>query len=124
MLVDALIQAHCFVVPGKTSENPAIVVNMGTLGIRTLEKESRSKILSSITGKKTLGNYSNYALSLDGLGMYNAPNEKVATSCSRDHCSEDSPLEVSIEQESESDLDTKLVERLITQLSMRFIVFD
>lgn len=119
LLIDALIRAPRFVIPGKSSEHPAIVVNMGTLGIRTSEKENQSRVVSSLTRHSNLGNYSNYALSLDDLGMYIAPNEKIATSASRT-LQEESVL--SLEPDTDSTPDVKSVERLIRPLSMRFIV--
>ncbi len=120
LLVDALIRAPRFIVPGKSSERPAIVVNMGTLGIRTSDKESRPKAVRSLSNKKELGNYSNYALSLDDLGMYIAPCEEVATSSTRKHLT-DSEMGAAPE-DSESSTDVKAVERLIKPLSMRFLV--
>jgi len=119
LLIDALIRAPRFVIPGKSTDHPAIVVNMGTLGIRTSEKEAQSRVVSSLTRQSHIGNYSNYALSLDDLGMYIAPNEKIATSASRT-LQEESVL--SLEPDTDSTPDVKSVERLIRPLSMRFIV--
>ena len=120
LLIDALIRAPRFIVPGKSSNRPAIVVNMGTLGIRTSDKESGFRAVRTLAAKKEIGNYSNYALSLDDLGMYIAPNEEIATSSTRTNLTDAVTPATSID--SDTSVDVKAVERLIRPLSMRFIV--
>lgn len=125
--LDALIRAPRFIIPGRTADKPAIVVNMGTLGIQTSENESQTHSVSSLTGETPLGNYSNYALSLDDLGVYIAPNESMATSSTRRQPMDLTEGEGDLEGETdygglETPIDVRAIERLIRPLSMRFFV--
>ncbi len=119
--VDAFVRAPRFIIPGKTSSSPAIVVNMGTLAIRTSENEVTEE-RPSLKSKKPVGNYSNYALSLDDLGMYIAPSEKLATSLTRSLPREGPADSALIDEFVDLTTDVKSIERLIRPLSMRFLV--
>lgn len=118
--VDALIRAPRFIVPGKTPSSPAVVVNMGTLGIRT--SEDSEDYGSATNPENKLGRYSNYALSLDDLGMYIAPTEDFATSAARNVPKKDGANctdFVLVGDVDHAPAETKTIERLIRPLSLR-----
>lgn len=121
--IDALIRAPRFIIPGKTANDQAIVVNMGTLGIQTSENEEQIQSVGNLTDDVSLGNYSNYALSLDDLGVYIAPNESTATSSTRRLPTDVGEANtVGADFSVNKNIDVRSIERLIRPLSMRFFV--
>lgn len=121
MEISAVISAPRFIFPSSTADKPAIVVNMGVLGICTSDNapEHRGK------SEKRESNirYSNYVLTLDDLGMYFAPNLLTAVSQEiRQGTGDSSETESNIVFRDTHYVDTANVERIIRPFSLRFLL--
>ncbi|CDF40126.1 unnamed protein product [Chondrus crispus] len=119
--INAVILAPRFVFPSSEENQPAIVVNMGVLGICTSDNAPEHQSDSEKRGCNI--RYSNYVLTLDDLGMYFVPNLMTAVSQeirtgTRDHSV---PI-IEIGFKDAHYIDTTHVERIIRPFSLRFLL--
>lgn len=120
--INAVILAPRFIIPSPSKTRPAIVVNMGTLGVCTSDSTPHVQGLAPSVEPKHL-RYSNYVLTLDDLGMYFSPDLSTAVS--------KSPHEVGVEGDfggrssggAEQGRSRMLgVERIIRPFSLHFVL--
>lgn len=122
MQINAVIQAPRFVLPSASQSSPAIVVNMGTLGICTSDNAPLSHNPLP-EGKMGHVRYSNYVLTLDDLGVYLAPD--LQTAVSKDFTARAGELlldQFSLDSVTGYRTDTTHVERIVRPFSLRFML--
>ncbi|KAI0564557.1 Vacuolar protein sorting-associated protein [Gracilaria domingensis] len=119
--INAVILAPRFIIPGGEPSSPAIVVNMGTIGVCT----SDNALSFSSAERQDLARrvrYSNYVMTLDNLSMYFCPS--LATALSRSPQTDiggRKPPEL-LAGSVVYPTDTSGVERIIRPFSLRFMV--
>lgn len=118
--INAVIMAPRFIIPSFDREAPAIVINMGTLGICTSDNSPNLEP-ASVSSKKPV-RYSNYVLTLDDLGMYYSPDLKTAVSRNLHVSENNNEVFWSALRLGQMNLDTTNVERIIRPFCLRFIL--
>lgn len=122
MQINAVILAPRFIIPSSAESLPAVVVNMGTLGVSTSDS---SPVLdpSIVSQESRRVKYSNYVLTLDDLGVYFSPNLLTAVSQSLEKgTGERAVKDANTGLAEHHYVDTKDVERIIRPFSLRFVV--
>lgn len=118
--VDAVILAPRFIIPSSVQTAPAIVVNMGTLGICTSDNAPHVHGFVGNAEPKYL-RYANYVLTLDDLGVYFSPDLQTAVphlNSERDP----NALEQSRSNEMWAVNGMNGIERIIRPFSLRFVL--
>lgn len=122
LTINAVILAPRFVVPSPSENGPAIVINMGTLGVCTSDNSPHVDGLSASEEPKHL-RYSNYVLTLDDLGVYFSPDLKTAVS--KDLTLNEGNLLFGNRDFGVDDMDISTVvgvERIIRPFSLHFVL--
>lgn len=119
--INAVILAPRFIIPSPSKNGPAIVVNMGTLGVCTSDSTPHVQGLTPSVEPKHL-RYSNYVLTLDDLGMYFSPDLPTAVSKSLWKTGEVDDISTSLGQMQRDSSSLMSVERIIRPFSLHFVL--
>lgn len=123
MQINAVILAPRFIFPSSSESAPAVVVNMGTLGVCTSES---SPVVDPSHADQDSRNvhYSSYVLTLDDLGVYFSPNLSTAISQKSERGVGGPAVENvrSLGFASQYPSDTAGVERIVRPFSLQFIL--
>eukprot|EP00177_Eucheuma_denticulatum_P002510 GFKZ01004506.1.p1 GENE.GFKZ01004506.1~~GFKZ01004506.1.p1 ORF type:complete len:3963 (-),score=461.04 GFKZ01004506.1:365-12253(-) len=123
MQINAVILAPRFIFPSSSESAPAVVVNMGTLGVCT--SESSPVVDPSYVDQSSRNvHYSSYVLTLDDLGVYFSPNLSTAISQRPENRFGGPAVEnpASLDFGAQYHSDTAGIERIVRPFSLRFIL--
>lgn len=123
MQVNAVILAPRFIIPSSVKSSPAIVVNLGTLGICTADGSLYMHGHTPSSSEPQHLPYANYVLTLDDLGMYFSPD--LLTAVSRNLSAKPGVFPLvkgGLEKEDEPMSNISAVERIIRPFSLRFVL--
>lgn len=123
MQVNAVILAPRFIVPSSSEHSPAIVANLGTLGICTTDSSLNMQGHTPFSSEKHHFRYANYVLTLDDLGMYFSPDLATAVSRSLSSKPGGPPSgKGEVQMGNRKPPNIAAVERIIRPFSLRFVL--